>query len=87
MKNTIIEKIFKTHSKEEIRPGRIVWIDLDIVSARDFGGPNVVKNFRKYFGDSPVFDPEKVKFTFDLTVPPKTIQYANNQRVRYGERN
>jgi len=78
---TIIEKILSKHSKEEIKPGKIAWIDLDVVTARDFGGPNVVKNFRKFYGDSPVFDPDKVKFTFDLTVPPKTIQYANNQRL------
>lgn len=78
---TVIEKIFQTHSKEEIKPGNIVWITLDIVSARDFGGPNVVKNYRSYYKDEKVFDPEKVFFTFDLTVPPKTIQYANNQQI------
>ncbi|MCP5105965.1 MAG: 3-isopropylmalate dehydratase/homoaconitate hydratase family large subunit [bacterium] len=78
---TVIEKIFREHSKEEINPGSIVWINLDIVSARDFGGPNVVKNYREFYKDEKVFDPEKVFFTFDLTVPPKTIQYANNQQI------
>jgi len=78
---TVIEKIFQTHSKEEIKPGNIVWITLDVVSARDFGGPNVVKNYRMFYKDEKVFDPEKVFFTFDLTVPPKTIQYANNQQI------
>jgi len=77
---TVIEKIFQNHSKEKIIPGKIVWIDLDIVTARDFGGPNVVKNYEKYYGQQTVFDPGKVFFTFDLTVPPKTIQYANNQQ-------
>lgn len=80
-RQTVIEKIFQQHSKEEIKPGRIVWINLDIVSARDFGGPNVVKNYRKAYKDSKVFDQGKVFFTFDLTVPPKTIQYANNQQI------
>jgi 3-isopropylmalate/(R)-2-methylmalate dehydratase large subunit len=80
-KHPIIEKIFQTHSREQIQPGRIVWIDLDVVSASDFGGPNVVKNYRKAYGSEPIFDPEKVFFTFDLTVPPKTIQYANNQQI------
>ncbi len=78
---TIIEKIFANHSEEEILPGKIVWIDLDIVTARDFGGPNVVKNFRENYKGESVFDPSKVFFTFDLTVPPKTIQYANNQTI------
>jgi 3-isopropylmalate/(R)-2-methylmalate dehydratase large subunit len=77
---TIIEKIFQNHSTEKISPGKIVWIDLDIVTARDFGGPNVVKNYEKYYSQKEIFDPEKVFFTFDLTVPPKTIQYANNQQ-------
>lgn len=81
MNQTIIEKIFRRHAQEEIKPGSIVWINLDVVSARDFGGPNVVKNYRKAYQDSKVFDPEKVYFTFDLTVPPKTIQYANNQQI------
>jgi 3-isopropylmalate/(R)-2-methylmalate dehydratase large subunit len=78
---TIIEKIFQSHSPEEIQPGHIVWIDLDVVSARDFGGPNVVKNYRGAYGKEKVFDTAKVFFTFDLTVPPKTIQYANNQQI------
>ncbi len=78
---TVIEKIFSRHTQEEVAPGRIVWIDLDVISARDFAGPNVVKNYRKYYGDTPVVDRERVLFTFDLTVPPKTIQYANNQQI------
>ena len=78
---TIIEKIFQNHSNEEINPGKIVWINLDVVSARDFGGPNVVKNYKKHYKNEPVSDSKKIFFTFDLTVPPKTIQYANNQQI------
>jgi len=44
MGNTIIEKIISQHTKDKVRPGAVVWMDLDIRSARDFGGPNVVKN-------------------------------------------
>jgi len=39
---TIIEKIIRSHSYDETAAGRIVWMDLDVRSARDFGGPNVV---------------------------------------------
>jgi 3-isopropylmalate/(R)-2-methylmalate dehydratase large subunit len=82
---TIIEKIFQAHSAgspgEEIKPGRIIWLDLDVRSARDFGGANVVKNYRKYYGDAPVADPAKTFFTFDLVVPPSNIPYANNQQI------
>lgn len=78
---TVVEKIFQSHSREPIAPGKIVWITLDIVTARDFGGPNVIKNYRKYYRQAKVFDPKRLYFTFDLTVPPKTIQYANNQQI------
>lgn len=78
---TVIEKIFTRHTQEEVAPGKIVWIDLDVISARDFAGPNVVKNYRSHYKDMPVVDRDRVFFTFDLTVPPKTIQYANNQQI------
>jgi 3-isopropylmalate/(R)-2-methylmalate dehydratase large subunit len=78
---TVVEKIFQSHSSESVGPGKIVWINLDIVTARDFGGPNVIKNYRKYYQQAKVFDPKRLFFTFDLTVPPKTIQYANNQQI------
>ena len=78
---TVIEKILSRHAGEEVRPGRIVWIDLDLVSARDFAGPNVVQNYRRHYGQTPVADPSRTFFTFDLTVPAKTIQYANNQQI------
>jgi len=78
---TTIEKIFSSHTSENVTPGSIVWIDLDVISARDFAGPNVVKNYRAHYGDTPVVDSNRVYFTFDLTVPPKTIQYANNQQI------
>ena len=78
---TIIEKIIRDHSDEEVRAGEIVWMDLDVRSARDFGGPNVVKNFYREFGDTPVGDRRKTFFTFDLCVPACTLQYADNQQV------
>ena len=78
---TIIEKIIRGHTDEEVRAGEIVWMDLDVRSARDFGGPNVVKNFNREFGDTPVSDQSKTFFTFDLCVPACTLQYADNQQV------
>ncbi len=82
MGNTIIEKILKLHSSEEVKPGKIIWIDIDVRSARDFGGANVVKNFQKHFGtDERVHDNSKTFFTFDCNVPANTIPYANNQQI------
>lgn len=80
MAKNIIEKIFSDHTTGKVKPGEIIWLNLDVVTARDFGGPNVVRNFNKFYQQKNVFDSKKVYFTFDLTVPPKTIQYANNQQ-------
>jgi len=81
MGKTIIEKIFSSHSKDDIKLGNIVWIDLDVRTARDFGGANVVKNFRTNYPGESVNDPEKTCFTFDCVVPANTIPYANNQHI------
>lgn len=81
MGKTIIEKIMAVHSDEEVKPGAIVWIDLDIRSARDFGGANVVKNFTQEYSGEEVEDPNKTFFTFDCVAPANTIPYANNQQI------
>ncbi len=81
MGQTVIEKIIQNHTGEEVKPGQIVWMGLDIRSARDFGGPNVVKNYEREFGDAPLADKEKTFFTFDLCVPACSLKYADNQQV------
>ena len=81
MGKTVIEKIIQDHTKEEVKPGKIVWMDLDVRSARDFGGPNVVKNYEQEYGDAAVADREKTYFTFDLCVPPCSLKYADNQQI------
>lgn len=81
MSLTIIEKIISAHCGQEVKPGEIVWMNLDLVSARDFGGPNVVKHYQREYGDSPVFDSSRIAFTFDLCVPACTLKYADNQQV------
>jgi len=78
---TMIEKILGAHSREEAKAGSIIWIDLDIRSARDFGGANVVKNFEKHYGDADPEDIGKTFFTFDCVVPANNIPYANNQHI------
>jgi len=78
---TIIEKIMTAHSDTEARAGDIIWLDLDVRSARDFGGANVVKNYRKHYAGAPLNDPSKTFFTFDCCVPANNIPYANNQQT------
>ena len=81
MPKTIIEQIIQSHTRDEVEPGKIVWMDLDIRSARDFGGPNVVKNFEREYGDDSVQDRTKTFFTFDLCVPACSLRYADNQQI------
>lgn len=81
MAQTIIEKIIQAHSDEPVEAGKIVWMRLDARTARDFGGANVVKNYKAHYGDSPVDDPAKTFFTFDLVTPANNIPYAVNQQI------
>jgi len=81
MAQTVIEKIIQAHASDEAAPGRIVWMDLDTRSARDFGGPNVVKNYEREYGEAPLADPSKTFFTFDLCAPACTLKYADNQQA------
>ncbi|MFA9454000.1 MAG: aconitase family protein, partial [Candidatus Aminicenantaceae bacterium] len=81
MGQTIVEKIIQAHTGDEVSPGKIVWMDLEVRSARDFGGPNVVKNFEAEYGRAPVEDPARTFFTFDLCVPACSLRYADNQQI------
>ncbi|MFZ2053643.1 MAG: aconitase/3-isopropylmalate dehydratase large subunit family protein [Candidatus Aminicenantales bacterium] len=81
MGKTVIEKIIQAHTTDEVAPGKIVWMDLDVRSARDFGGPNVVKNYEREYTGMPLSDPAKTFFTFDLCAPACTLKYADNQQV------
>jgi 3-isopropylmalate/(R)-2-methylmalate dehydratase large subunit len=81
MGKTVIEKIIQAHTQDEVSPGKIVWMDLDVRSARDFGGPNVVKNYEREYGRLPLADRTKTFFTFDLCAPACTLRYADNQQA------
>lgn len=81
MAKSIIEKIIQDHTQEEVRPGNIVWMNCDVRSARDFGGPNVVRNYEREYRDAPVADRKRTYFTFDLCVPASSFKYADNQQI------
>ena len=81
MGKTIIEKIIQAHANEPVEAGKIVWLGLDARTARDFGGANVVKNYKRHYGDDPVDDPARTFFTFDLVTPANNIPYAINQQI------
>ncbi len=80
MGRTIIEKIFSRHSEKPVKVGDTAFIDIDVKTARDFGGANVVKNFEEHYGGSDIADAGSTFFTFDCVVPAKTIPYADNQQ-------
>jgi len=79
---TIIEKIVAARVGRPVAAGEVVWLPQDIVTARDFGGASVVKNFQDAYGeDAEVFDPERIRFTFDCNAPANTVGYATNQQL------
>lgn len=82
MAKTIIEKILSRKLKtDKISVGERVWLPVDLVAMRDFGGPNVILEYKENFGDAPLFDKNKVAITFDLHIPPRDEKVANNQRI------
>ncbi len=78
---TIIEKIFSRSTGRQVKPDDYIWAKIDLVAMRDFGGPNVVQEFKEYFSDAPVFNRERVAITFDLHIPPRDEKVAKNQQI------
>ncbi|HJN06147.1 MAG TPA: aconitase family protein, partial [Bacteroidales bacterium] len=76
----IIEKIISSHSdKNTVTQGQIVDIDIDARVARDFGGPNVVKNLEDH--GLTIGDTSKTFFTFDTNPTGSDQKYAVNQQI------
>ncbi len=78
---TIIEKILSAHAGKEVSAGDVVWIGIDVRTARDFGGASVVKNLKENYESPWIDDPAKTCFTFDCNVPANTTGYAENQQI------
>ncbi len=79
---TIIQKIIaRAAGQDEVAVGDKVWCTIDLSAMRDFGGPNVVLDYREAFGDKPVKDATKVAITFDLHLPARDAKVASNQRL------
>jgi len=78
---TMAQKILGAHAGKRVEPGEIAWIGIDVRTARDFGGANVVRHLTREFGDQPLDDVKKTWFTFDCNAPANTIGYADNQQA------
>jgi len=77
---TLIEKILANHSdKHVVKPGEIIDIEIDVRAARDFGGPNVVKNLKE--NGLEVKDINKTFFTFDCYPVSADSKHATSQQI------
>ena len=79
MSKTILEKILERHSSDDVKPGAIVDVAIDMRAARDFGGANVVKNLRT--SGLGIADSSKTIFTFDCNPGGSDQSYASNQHL------
>ncbi len=78
---TIIEKILSKKVGQRVSAGERIWVPLDLVTMRDFGGPNAILEYKENFGDAPLFNKERVVITFDLHIPPRNEKVARNQQI------
>ncbi len=79
---TLIEKIIKNHtnvSDNEIYSGNILWIDVDLVTARDYAGPQVIDLFQEHYSGSNTFNNEKIIFTPDCYPYGNDPKHAKDQ--------
>jgi len=79
---TLIEKIIKSHaevSDKEIYSNNIVWVNLDLVTARDYAGPQVIDLFQEHYSGSKTFDNEKIIFTPDCYPYGNDSKHAKDQ--------
>ena len=82
MGKTSIIKIMERAAGHPVKVGGRVWCNIDLASARDFGGANCVLQFEKEMGkDAKVWNPDKVAYTFDLQAPSHSEKVSNNQKI------
>ncbi|MBW2621581.1 MAG: 3-isopropylmalate dehydratase large subunit [Deltaproteobacteria bacterium] len=76
MSQTITEKIIAAHTRlDQVRPGQMVEVDVDLALANDITAPISIKVF-KDAGVEKVFDPGKIVLVPDHFVPNKDIESA-----------
>jgi len=80
MPQTIAEKILQNHTREEVRPGRIVRCRVDMVLANDITAPLAIKSFRA-MGAERVFDRDRVALVCDHFTPNKDIDSAEQVKT------
>jgi len=82
MGKTMIEKSIRRAAGREVAIGERVWCNMDLSTARDFGGANCVLQFEEVTDNKgKVWDPDKVAFTFDLQAPSHSEKVSRNQKI------
>jgi homoaconitate hydratase family protein len=82
MDQSIIQKIIaRSSGRDEVDVGDKVWCNIDLAAMRDFGGPNVILDYKEAFGERPLAHPERVAITFDLHLPARDTKVATNHRM------
>jgi len=81
MSMTMVEKIIAAHSgKEEVKPGDLVAVDLDLVLGNDVTTPMAVNEFKK-IGFNDVFDKSRIAIVPDHFAPNKDIKSAEQCKI------
>ena len=77
---TISEKILAQHcGRGEVRPGEIVWVEVDVLMTHDVCGPPTIGIFQEHFGEGgQVFDPAKVVIIPDHYIHTKDEKCKRN---------
>lgn len=77
---TIAEKILSAKSGQDVRPGQIVFCQIDQMMAHDANGPLAVRAFQN-LGGTRLYEPERVHFIMDHAVPAPNERIANLQKM------
>jgi homoaconitate hydratase family protein len=82
MGRTMIMKIMERASGKPVKAGDRVWCDIDLSTARDFGGANCTLQFDEITEKKGrVWNPDRIAFTFDLQAPSHSEKVSNNQKI------
>jgi 3-isopropylmalate/(R)-2-methylmalate dehydratase large subunit len=80
MGQTITEKIFSEHAKQDVMAGEIVRVDIDMIIGNDITTPISIKAFEKS-GATKLARPDSFCIVMDHYIPAKDIASANQAKI------
>jgi len=81
MKQTLVQKIIKSHCQTEVKVGRIVEITPDIIMAHDGTAPLFIDDF--YMLNKKIKNKKKVRIVADHFSPPPNKRWANVSKILF----